>query len=244
MRYLCSVCYCGKNFSGWQSQKKGEITIQGEIEKALKIILKNDIKIVGSGRTDSGVNAFSQKFHFDTDIAFDKNKLISSLNAILPEDIKLTDIITTSLDARFSAKKKTYLYRIYLSKFKFPNIYGRLQVYKDFDIKSLKKACKILSGKHDFKNFMAAGSSVKDTVRILYSIKLKKYTFANTTFIDIYFCGNGFLYKMVRNMVGLMLELATKKLDLETFKNLAFKNNKQKFTAPGENLYLYDVKYK
>ncbi|MBQ7880624.1 MAG: tRNA pseudouridine synthase A, partial [Clostridia bacterium] len=114
MKYLLVVSYDGTNFSGFQRQKKGERTIQEELEKTLKILLKQDINVVASGRTDSGVHAYNQVCNIECDEIADFYKFVRSMNGILPADVKVKSIKETKLHARFSAKRKTYLYKMYV----------------------------------------------------------------------------------------------------------------------------------
>ena len=250
MRYKLIITYDGKNYSGWQKQKNCN-SIQDKIETALEILLKVKPNVVASGRTDAGVSALAQVAHFDMleedvktskacKIIENKRKFINSLNGILPSDIKVLACEETDIHARFSAKEKTYLYRLYKSNIELPLKFKRLRVDENIDVPSIKKCAKCLVGTHDYKNFCASNSDVDSTVRSIYSIKIIE----NNNDIDIYVTGNGFLYKMVRNIVGLLLKAGNKKISRKEFKNYAFGCCEKKFTAPPENLYLYNVKYK
>ena len=239
MKYLLVVSYDGTNFAGFQKQKNGERTIQEELEKALKILLKQDIVIVASGRTDSGVHAYNQVCHIECDEIKDFYKFVRSMNGILPSDVKVKDIKPTKLHARFSAKHKTYLYKMYVSDIDLPLYDNFLRVPTNIDIQIMKKASDLLIGEHDFANFCASGSDVQSTIRTIYNIKWKKVGEE----LHFYITGNGFLYKMVRNIIGLIIELGKGKIDYNQFNDYAFGDKDKKFTAPAKALYLYGVKY-
>lgn len=239
MRYLLTIQYNGENYAGWQVQPN-QTTIQGEIEKAIELVARQKVNIVGSGRTDAKVNAIAQIAHFDMQGEIkNESKFVYSLNGVLPEDIKILSIEKTKLHARFSAKKKTYLYKMYMSNTLLPLKYKSLRVEENINIKKMKNCARLLVGEHDFKNFCASNSSVESTIRRIYSCKFIK----KGEDIKFFITGNGFLYKMVRNIVGLLIQVGCGKMDKKTFLKRAFGESKNKFTAPSENLYLFSVKY-
>ncbi len=239
MKYLLTITYEGTNFAGFQRQAKGERTIQQELEKALKILLKQDINVVASGRTDSGVHAYNQVCHMECDEIKDFYKFLRSINGILPVDVKVKSIKPTRLHARFSAKKKTYLYKMYVSDIDLPLYDKSLRLPSNINIDNMKRAGELLIGEHDFHNFCASGSEVQSTVRTIYNIKWKKVGDE----LHFYITGNGFLYKMVRNIIGILIEVGKGKIDLDKFNEYAFGTLDKKFTAPAKALYLYNVKY-
>ena len=240
MRYLLTITYDGANFCGWQRQAKSR-TIQAEIERAIEILVKQSVNVVGSGRTDAGVNAYAQKAHFDVENEIaDLNKFVYSLNGILPEDVKIISAEQTDVHARFSAKNKTYLYKLYLADFIHPLKNKALRVDKNINIKAMEECAKMLEGNHDFKNLACVGSEVESTERTIFSIKFVK----KDDDVDIFVSGNGFLYKMVRNIVGLLLEVGKGNISTQDFHNLAFKGEyPNKKTAPAHALFLYNVEY-
>lgn len=240
MRYLLTITYDGENFAGWQKQLNTK-TIQGEIENALKILLKEDINVVGSGRTDAKVSALGQVAHFDTESNIENlDKFIYSINGILPNDIKVLKMEETELHARFSAKKKTYLYKMYKSNIDLPLKHKSLRIDGNVDIDLMRECANLLVGEKDFKNFCASGSEVESTVRTIYSIEIVE----NREDIEFYITGNGFLYKMVRNIVGLILEIGGGKISKEEFFNISFGDKEiSKKTAPSFALCLYNVVY-
>ena len=239
MKYLMTITYDGTNFAGFQKQKKGERTIQEELEKALLIVLRQPVMVVASGRTDAGVHAYNQVAHIECESIENSYKFLRSVNGILPSDVKVKDIKPTDIHARFSAKKKTYLYRMYLSDIELPLHDKMCKIPKNCNVEDMKNAGKILLGEHDFSNFCASGSEVKNTIRKIYSIKWK----INEEYVDFYITGNGFLYKMVRNIVGSLIEVGKGKILLKDYENYAFGKFTKRYTAPASALYLYEVKY-
>ncbi len=232
------ISYYGEKYSGWQRQKSAN-SIQEEIESAIKIITKENVECVASGRTDAKVNAYCQPVHFDIKKTLDERKFLHSINGILPEDIKVLSVVQTNIHARFSAKRKTYLYKMYVSSIELPLCRDALQISPNINIKDMKKFLKLLIGEHDFSGFRASGSSTESSVRKIYKAKLKR----EGIYLNLYITGNGFLYKMVRNIVGTMLKVGEKKIDLTKLKNTIFTTYKSTYTVKPEYLYLLDVKY-
>lgn len=239
MRYLMIVTYDGKNYSGFQKQKSTNKTIQFELEKAIEIITKQQVECVASGRTDAGVSAYRQPVHFDIEKAVNPQKFLKSINGLLPDEIKVLSIEPTDIHARFSAKKKTYIYKMHISAFNLPLETDKLTIAPTLNFKAMKAFCKMITGTHDFGGFKAAGGQTENDVRTIYKARLIKdqddLTFEVT--------GNGFLYKMVRNLVGTMLKLGEGKLKIENLKQNLFNGFRATFTAKPEYLFLWDVKY-
>ena len=232
------VSYFGKNFSGWQKQKNTS-SIQEEIEHAIFTITKKEVECVASGRTDAKVNSYCQPVHFDIDTNINAEKFLRSINGILPEDIRVLSIKKTNIHARFSAKKKTYLYKMYISNISLPLCRDALQISPNLNFKDMKKFLKLLVGEHDFEGFKASGSSTESSTRRIYKAKLKREGIC----FNLYITGNGFLYKMVRNIVGTMLKIGEEKLELNQLKHTLFKTYKSIYTAKPEYLYLLNVRY-
>ena len=173
MRYLLLVTYNGKNYSGYQIQPNAT-TIQEILENSIKTITKQPVTCVASGRTDAGVSAYMQPVHFDIESELNEQKFLHSLNGILPEDIKVLSIKKTDLHARFSAKRKTYLYKMYASNIAQPLMSDALQISPNLNFNAMKKFLKLLVGTHDFVGFRASGSESDSSIRTIYSAKLKK----------------------------------------------------------------------
>lgn len=238
MRYLLLVTYNGKNYSGYQKQPNGT-TIQEKLENAIETITKQKVNCTASGRTDAGVSAFCQPVHFEIEKEIDKQKFLRSINGILPDDIKVMSIKETDLHARFSVKRKTYLYKMYVSNIEQPLQTDALKICPNLNFKDMKKFLKLLIGTHDFLGFRASGGENETTIRTIYSAKLKKQ--GNYLYFTI--TGNGFLYKMVRNIVGTMLKIGENKINLKDLKQTLFKTFKATSTAKPEYLYLLNVEY-
>ena len=235
--------YDGTNFSGWQKQKDRR-TVQEEIETALEKILKEKVSVTGSGRTDAGVHALAQVANFKTEKTIKPEELLYAINTMLPVDIVVVWVeeVDESFNARGSAKKKHYRYVINNSKFP-----SALNAYREYhfkyflDVEAMKLAAKDLIGKHDFKAFCAAGSTVKSTEREIYALEVNKL--GNRVIIDI--IGNGFLYNMVRIIVGTLLDVGTGKLDICAVKNMLEEKERAMGgrTVGPEGLYLAGVEY-
>ena len=232
------VTYNGKNYSGYQIQKNGN-TIQEELEKAIEIITKQKTTCVASGRTDAKVSAYAQAVHFDIEQTLNEFKFLNSINGILPDDIKVLSIAPTELHARFSAKRKTYVYKMYMSKIDLPLYANSLQINPEINIKEMNKFIKLLVGTHDFKGFQSSGSPTETTVRTIYKASLKQ----NGLCLTFSITGNGFLYKMVRNIVGTMLKIGEGRLTLKELKPTLFTTFKATATAKPDYLYLFNVEY-
>lgn len=205
MRVKLTVSYDGTNFSGWQVQQNKR-SVQGEIENAIFKLTGETVRVTGSGRTDAGVHAKSMGAHFDTQSKIPAQKFTYALNVILPEDVKILNSEQASEDfnARKSAKSKTYVYSVYQSKIEQPLLERySVKVLEGHDVEKMNKACKLFIGEHDFKAFSSTGSSVKTTTRTVYDFSVK----SEGERIEFSVSGNGFLYNMVRIMVGTLLEI-------------------------------------
>ncbi len=205
------VQYDGQNFCGWQLQPEKR-TVQGEIEKVLAFLLKENVRLYASGRTDAGVSAYGQVCHFDTEKDVNEKKLCDSLNALLPDDVAVISCEKTdaNFDARFSVKKKTYIYRFYVSKYKLP-LYEKtaLRVNHYADVNLIQQACKYLIGTFDYEAFVSKKSGKTDFVRTVYDAKIIREA-DGAYALEI--TGNGFLYNMVRIIFGTLVKVAYKKI--------------------------------
>ena len=233
-----TISYDGRNYNGWQKQPTG-VTVQGELERALSVVLRAEVDTTASGRTDAKVSAYAQVVHFEYDGEIDSYKFMRSMNGVLPKDIRVMGIIKTDIHARFSAKRKTYMYRMYVSNIELPLYGDALQISPKLNYRAMHKFIKMIKGTHDFDGFKASGSEVVDNVRTIYDARLVK----NGIYLDFYITGNGFLYKMVRNIVGTMLKVGEVKLDLKELKKELFDTYRSRFTAKPDYLYLVTVEY-
>ena len=243
MRVLGVVSYKGTRFQGWQKQPT-VTTVQGEIEKALSQVLNSEVTIFGSGRTDAGVHAIGQTFTFDISKDLDLDKLCFSINRMIDKDIKILSFnkVDDDFHARFSAKSKTYLYKIRLGvKDPFENEFQHIYPF-EFDFDLFSKALKQFEGKHCFKDFTSKEEDEDGYVRKIYQIVSKK----QDNDITVEFTGNGFMRYQIRNMVGAALAVASKNEDLNFIPN-HLKEEKIReicqYKAPPQGLYLVKVEY-
>ena len=236
------VEYIGTNYCGFQKQKNG-ITIQEVLETAIEKATAQKTTIVASGRTDTGVHALGQVVNFKTDTTIAPEKLAIIINFHLPEDVKVVKsfLVSDDFNARFDATEKTYVYRVCnaenMSVFK---INRALHFPKKLDIKLMENAAKKLVGEHDFSSFMASGSSVKTTVRTIKKLSI----FKENDDIIFEITGNGFLYNMVRIIVGTLLDIGSgKKQDNIEELLLGCRRKMAGKTVGAQGLYLKEVLY-
>lgn len=241
MRYLCEISYDGYLFYGFQRQKDKR-TVCSLVEEVLRKVLNENILIVGASRTDRGVHANSFYFHFDCEKVLDTEKLKVSLNKLISNDIyfKNITIVNEDFHARYSVKSKEYVYVINMGEYNPTRRNYELEYNKKINIKLLKKASKYLVGEHDFKSF-TSDSMGKNTVRKVNYIKFKK----NKNLLIISIEANGFLKYMIRNIIGLFLEInENKKTPIMTKEILESKDRtKLGIKAPSSGLYLNKIKY-
>ena len=241
--YKAVVEYDGSSFYGWQ-RLRNKRTVQQEIEKCLKKILYKKIKINGSGRTDALAHSSGQVINFTVDLKIPLSKFREIINENLPSDIyfKSIDMIDDTFHARYSAKYKQYRYKIYTSKDKkvLLNKYYYHFPYA-LDLEKMKKASRKIIGEHDFRSFIAKSVHVENSIREIKSIHIVE----NNDCIEFVIIGNGFLYKMVRTIVGNLLAVGRGKISLEAFDEIVHARDIRaaKDTAPANGLYLEEVFY-
>tara|TARA_B100000427_G_scaffold12358_1_gene10077 strand:+ start:122 stop:862 length:741 start_codon:yes stop_codon:yes gene_type:complete len=244
-RYNILVEYVGTSFIGWQIQKKGN-SIQKTIQLSLSKLLKQKIKLYGSGRTDSGVHALGQSAHFDVKNKIEKiDKLIKSLNFFLNK--KMISIINIkkkniNFHARYSAKERSYIY-IIQNRFS-PSLLNKdreWHIRKKLDLNLIKKGSKKLIGKHNFSTFRASNCNAKSPVRTINDIVITK----SKNQIKLKFKSKSFLKNQVRSMVGCLKFLGEKKWSLKKFEDVFKKKDRKKVAppAPACGLYLEKVIY-
>lgn len=238
-----TVSYDGTAYCGWQTQKSGQ-SIQQKIEQALNELTGENIKIIGSGRTDAGVHAIGQVANFLTASSIPAKNFAKALNTKLPNDIRVGESqeVESDFNARKCAKKKTYIYKFYYGESENALLYRYATYIKEKpDMAKFKLAGKLMEGEKDFKCFMASGSSVKSTVRTVYSVEVKE----SDNLVEVAVCGNGFLYNMVRTMVGTMLKFAYGKIGEKDVEKM-FNNGDRKIvgkTMEAKGLTLKSVDY-
>ena len=248
MRYVLKIAYDGTAYAGWQRQKNA-LSVQEALENAVKSALGLTVKTTASGRTDAGVHAAGQVCHFDVEeCSVPPEKMPDCLNRFLPPDIRVIEGwgAGEAFDSNRSAKRKTYVYCLYVSKREMP-LKERYAVRIDDapDITVLQKVAKLFEGEHDFKAFCASGSAVKTTVRTVYEVRVEAGESWGSRDLKIYVTGNGFLYNMVRTLVGELLELARGKKSEESLKT-AFEAGARELlgkTMPAKGLTLLQVVY-
>lgn len=243
MRVLLRVEYKGTDYCGWQRQKNG-LSVQEVLARAVKETTGEASVMHGSGRTDAGVHAIAQAVHFDTHTSIPLDKLPIAINAHLPANIRVLSAreVAPDFNARFDAKQKTYLYKLYSAPVSSPLREGLFAfVHKRPDVDKMRKAAEYILGEHDFKVFQAAGGHVKTTVRTITALEIKE----NGEEITFEVTGNGFLYNMVRIMVGTLYYVGIGKIDAEDIPDiiLSGKRDRAGKTMPPEGLYLKKVKY-
>lgn len=242
-RVLLKIQYDGREFYGWQKQE-GKRTIQAEIELALEKLTGEPVEVFGSGRTDRGVHALDQSAHFDLKINIPVKKLPEALNNLLPNDIsiKSAKIVNKNFHARFDIKSKTYLYQVYNAKQKSAILANQSAfVNYELDIEKMRETAKLLIGKHDFKGFCCANTTVKDFVREIFDIDIKK----RGKFLTFSVKGDGFLYNMVRIVVGTLIDVGRGLIsEKEVLKALETGNRSYAGkTMPPEGLFLAKTEY-
>ena len=246
MRYFMTFAYDGTNYKGYQKQPKGK-TVQGEIEKALKKLNSDKkVDIHASGRTDAGVHAYNQKAHFDLSKKIESDKMIKSLNSLIPDDIyiKSIDEVDSTFHARYNVTAKEYIYEINMGQYNPIQKNYQYQYNKRLDVAEMERALKYLEGEHNFKSFTKAGDEKEDYHRKIIQTLLIRDT-KDLNHITISFLGTGFLRYMVRNMVGLLIEVGEGKIKSEEVIDILNAEDRQKagICAPACGLYLKDVFY-
>lgn len=246
MKYFMTFSYDGTNFYGYQKQP-GKRTIQKEIEDVLKQINDNkEVSIYSSGRTDAGVHALNQRAHFVLDIKISPERLIRGMNSLLPSDIyvKNIEIVDDNFHSRFDATAKEYVYKINMGEYDPIERNYVCQLCRKLDIVSMQRGLKYLEGTHNFKSFVKSDDEIVDYVRTITEVSLVRDS-KDINKIIITFVGTGFLRYMVRNMVGLLIEIGEGKRKPEEIIEI-FKHEDRRFagkTAPSCGLYLKNVFY-
>jgi tRNA pseudouridine38-40 synthase len=237
------ISYRGTNYSGWQIQPNG-ITIQEVLTSAIYELTDEKINLIGSGRTDARVHAFGQVANFKTESTIPPKVFYKAINSKLPQDIRIISSCDIGMDfhSRYSAKGKKYEYHINQvvvpSPFKTDlSFYVKYQL----DWKAMEEASKYFIGEHDFKTFMASGSAVKDTVRTIEEIDFQRSM--NDYIISCK--GNGFLYNMVRIIVGTLFEVGSHRISQKEIPEIIAGLDRAKagVTVPAHGLYLKEVFY-
>jgi tRNA pseudouridine38-40 synthase len=244
IRYKCIISYDGSGFSGYQVQPKKR-TVQSVIEAVLTKMHKgSSVKISASGRTDAGVHAKGQVIHFDSPLSLPVEKWELALNSMLPEDISVLSVkeADPAFHARFDANGKEYRYYLNQSPKRdpFQRNYAFHYPYP-LNLEAMREASAYLLGTHDFSSFCSARTEVEDKVRTIKTIEILQ----DEEKVSFHFIGNGFLYNMVRILVGTLIEVGSGKRKSEEIVEILEKRDRRYAgkTAPGQGLYLWQVLY-
>jgi tRNA pseudouridine38-40 synthase len=242
-RWLCTVTYHGAFFSGWQSQKEGS-GIQDVIQKVLSDIHQVEVRITASGRTDAGVHALAQRFHFDSSLDLDGDTWTKAMNAQLPPSIRIIHVESVASDfhARYHVKSKRYRYRVStqaLSPFNHQLMYYE---HRTLEIEAIRQVMPMFVGTHDFTSFNATPlTEVENQVRKIYHFELIEQDGK----LDFIIEGSGFLRYMVRMLVAACLDVGAHKMGLNDVKNILELRDKRAYSGlvSASGLYLEEVKY-
>ncbi len=242
MNIKMTIKYDGEKYKGWQRLGGDIPTVQGKIEAVLSAFFGKNIEISGAGRTDAGVHALNQVASFSICDTVDLKELKTYLNRYLPKDIAVISVSEMPEDfhARFSAKSKTYVYRILTSENPFERKYS-MPVFEKLDINEMKKAAGYFVGTHDFTAFTNAKSKKKSRVRTIYETEIKEIS----DIIEITVKGNGFLHNMVRRMVGLIIEIGLGRLTADSVPEIISSLDRSRINLVAEagGLFLKETEY-
>jgi tRNA pseudouridine38-40 synthase len=243
-RMKVTVAYDGTEFAGYQIQPSGR-TVQGIIQSVLQKMHKGEpISIAASGRTDAGVHAVGQVFHFDSDLSIHPDAWCKALNAMLPNDILIRKVeeVSASFHSRFSAVSKEYHYKLLTSKQ--ADVFKRNHMFHysyALNVEDIKRAALFFLGTYDFTSFSSARSEVADKVRTIYALDIVE----EGEQLIFQIKGSGFLYNMVRIIVGTLLEVGSGKRKPEDIQLILVGKDRSLAgkTAPAHGLYLHQVNY-
>ena len=240
-RVCLVVAYDGTNYHGWQVQNNA-VTIESELNRCLSELLGENIEVIGASRTDAGVHALGNVAVFDTEARMPAEKISYALNQRLPEDIRIQNSGEVAADwhPRHCRSRKTYEYRIYRGQFPMPvkRLYAHF-TYHQLDVEAMRRAAVYLEGEHDFRSFCQTGAQVESTVRTIYEVAVEE----QGSDLVIRVCGNGFLYNMVRIIVGTLMEVGQGKRTPESMQAVLAAADRTAAgpTAPANGLML--IKY-
>lgn len=242
-RILICFGYKGTNYNGYQKQP-GKITIQSIIEDALLKITGENITIHSSGRTDAKVHALKQYAHFDSNTNIKMEKLPFALNTYLPQDIRVfwAKEVESNFHARYDVKKKTYMYVFCLDKIVSPLVCDMVTpLCYDLDFVKIQNAIGLIKGTHNFRAFCSSGTNATDFERTIFDITFEQ----KNNYLIFKVSGNGFLYNMVRIIIGTLVDIGRGKMDIENITKM-LETGERKFggkTVIPNGLYLFDVEY-
>lgn len=238
-----TIEYDGSNYFGWQKQKNVD-TIQNTLEKSIRALTKEEIEVIGSSRTDAGVHAKGFVANFKTSTRIPSDKYREAINHILPDDIVIlkSEEVDEDFHSRYNARGKTYSYSI-LNR-DVPSAINRnfsYHVKRKLDIEAMKEACNYFIGTYDFAAFKSSGSSAKTTIRTISELYIEE----NNDIVKIYVTGDGFLYNMVRIIVGTLIMVGHNKIKPKEIENIIAEKDREKagICVPATGLVLEEVYY-
>lgn len=242
--FKMTIAYDGSRFKGWQKQTETDLTIQGKLEAVLSKMTGEEVLVVGCGRTDAGVHAENYIANFHSKCELSINKMLDYLYEFLPEDIvvKSLECVPERFHARYNVKSKTYVYRLNTNKFR--DVFNRKYSYhlaEKLDLGEMKSASEVLIGNHDFQSFSNSRNSNKSTIRTINSIHIIE----KDGLLEIEVNGDGFLWNMVRIIVGTLIEVG--KGNLKPIEVERILGEKKRWEAgplaQAKGLFLRDVQY-
>jgi len=242
--YKMMISYDGTRYFGWESQTTTDMTIQGKLQNVLSLMVGEQVKIIGAGRTDAGVHAKAMVANVNLNTDMTVEEIRDYMNQYLPDDICIEEVKIASdrFHSRYNAISKTYCYTCYIGESK--PVFDRKYVYTPPevpDVELMRKATEYLIGEHDFASFCAKAQKKKSTVRIVDKIDIVE----DSGYLRLTYHGNGFLYNMVRILTGTLLEVGFGKRTPESMVELLEAKNRKLagYTAPPQGLCLVKVDY-
>ncbi len=239
--YKLTIQYDGTNYSGWQFQQNAK-SIQEVITNSINQILRQEINLIGAGRTDAGVHALGQVANFVSDTELDLFKFKYSLNSVLPNDISVTLIepVEINFHSRFNAKKRVYIYLFSNQKSPFYNRYS-FTLFSGFDIQKLNSLSKVFFGSKDFTSFSKNNPDVQNKICEVYEARWRK----EKNLVIFYIEANRFLYGMVRTIAGSLLKASSMEEGIKYLEEIFNSKNRDSAAdaVPAKGLFLFKVKY-
>lgn len=242
--YKLTLQYDGSRYKGWQRLGQGEATIQDKLEQVVSQLVGQPSEMIGCSRTDAGVHALAQIANFKADTRISCEEILRYMNRYLPQDISVTRVeeVSEQFHARYNAKDKTYLYKIWNREYSNPFMRKySMHVDRRLDLKAMRQASSYMLGTHDFTAFSNAKSKKKSMERTIYSIEFEEID----GFINVRICGDGFLYNMVRWMVGTLVAVGLGDLKSEELPEIfeSKQRNRTGDLAEAGGLYLEKITY-
>lgn len=238
-----TIEYEGKDYNGWQKQPN-HLNIQGEIERAIQNVTGEEVELIGSGRTDSGVHAFGQVANFKINSKFPIEKMATAINSQLKQSIRIlkAEEVDLRFHSRYNCHQKTYGYFIENSE-QGSAVYRNItyHISQPLDVEAMQEAANYLIGEHDFSSFKSSGTSSKSSVRTIYKAQILK----EQERVAIILTGNGFLYNMVRIIAGTLVEVGLGNIPPKEIEKILEAKDRQKAgkTLPAQGLFLMSVEY-